>query len=66
MEQRRCLGCMKLTDQPFCPHCGYPANATNEPHQLAAGSVLRDQYLIGRVLGLQLERYHFGYQVHLH
>ena len=48
---RRCLGCMKMTDQPVCPHCGYPANAANEPHQLPAGSVLREQYLVGRVLG---------------
>ena len=51
MEQRRCLGCMKMTDQPVCPHCGYPQNASNEPHQLPAGTVLREQYLVGRVLG---------------
>ena len=41
MEQRRCLGCMKLTDQPVCPHCGYPQTAANEPHQLPAGTVLQ-------------------------
>ena len=51
MEQRRCLGCMKLTDQSVCPHCGYPQNASNEPHQLPAGTVLQDQYQVGRVLG---------------
>ncbi|MBQ6892443.1 MAG: BspA family leucine-rich repeat surface protein, partial [Clostridia bacterium] len=51
MEQRRCLGCMKLTDQPVCPHCGYPQTASNEPHQLPAGTVLQGQYLVGRVLG---------------
>ena len=48
---RRCLGCMKMTDQPVCPHCGYPADAANEPHQLPAGTMLRGQYLVGRVLG---------------
>ena len=48
---RRCLGCMKMTDQSVCPHCGYPMGAANEPHQLPAGSVLREQYLVGRVLG---------------
>ena len=51
MEQRRCFGCMKLTDQSVCPHCGYPQNASNEPHQLPVGTVLQDQYLVGRVLG---------------
>ena len=51
MEQRRCFGCMKLTDQIVCPHCGYPQTAANEPHQLPAGTVLREQYLVGRVLG---------------
>ena len=51
MEQRRCFGCMKLTDQSVCPHCGYPQNASNEPHQLPAGTVLQDQYQVGRVLG---------------
>lgn len=34
-----------------CAHCGYDETVQNEMHQLAAGTVLKEQYLIGRVLG---------------
>ena len=52
MDENRCNGCMQPMDNvPVCPHCGYPANAKNASHQLPAGTILRDQYLIGRVLG---------------
>jgi len=51
MEQRMCYGCMEPTDQNICPRCGYPANAGNLPHQLPQGSMLRDQYVIGKALG---------------
>ena len=36
---------MKMTDQPVCPHCGYPQNGSNEPHQLPAGTVLEPMTL---------------------
>ena len=51
MEQRRCAGCMAVTDGPYCQHCGWPADKDNEPHQLPVGTVLRGQYMVGRVLG---------------
>jgi len=51
MESGRCLNCMGATDAPVCPHCGKGTDVHNEPHQLPAGTVLRDQYLIGRALG---------------
>ena len=51
MEQRRCLGCMELTDQPVCPRCGWSAQRNNEFHQLPVGTVLADKYLVGRALG---------------
>ena len=52
MEQTRCYGCMQpRTDGRFCPHCGYEYDLPNGPHQLPAGTVLRGQYLVGRVLG---------------
>ena len=51
MEQRRCFGCMGLTDQPVCPRCGWGAGQDNEPHQLPVGAVLAEKYLVGRVLG---------------
>ena len=51
MEQRRCAGCMAVTDGAFCQHCGWPADKNNEPHQLPVGTVLRGQYMVGRVLG---------------
>lgn len=51
MEKLRCYGCMNLTDQPVCEHCGYSAYTQNAAHQLPTGTVLRGQYLVGRVLG---------------
>ena len=51
MEQRRCFGCMELTDQPVCPRCGWRVDQDNAPHQLPAGTVLEGKYQVGRVLG---------------
>lgn len=51
MAEARCYGCMNLKTQPVCEHCGYDENTKNAPHQLPAGTVLKEQYLIGRVLG---------------
>ena len=51
MSQRRCMGCMALTEKPVCEHCGSPAEVCNEPHQLPVGTLLRGQYQVGRVLG---------------
>ena len=50
--QARCYGCMKIKNQhPICEHCGFHEQTQNQPHQLPLGAVLRDQYLVGRVLG---------------
>ena len=51
MNEKRCFGCMRLKSQVVCEHCGYDERIQNAPHQLPAGTVLRDQYLVGRVLG---------------
>ena len=51
MEKKRCYACMNYIEEPVCTHCGYDNSKGNEGHQLAAGTVLREQYLIGRVLG---------------
>ena len=52
MEQKRCYGCMKLKpDGPVCPYCGYDESIPGEPHRLPAGTVLKEQYLVGKVLG---------------
>lgn len=52
MGKRRCYGCMKMkSENDVCEYCGYDENTQNESHQLAAGTVLNEQYLIGRVLG---------------
>lgn len=34
-----------------CPHCGYDNAKDNEGHQLSCGTVLKEQYYIGKVLG---------------
>jgi len=51
MAEARCYGCMKEKRQPVCEHCGYDEKIQNASHQLPAGTVLKEQYLIGRVLG---------------
>lgn len=52
MEEKRCYGCMKIkSGESVCEHCGYDENIQNETHQLTAGTILKEQYLIGKVLG---------------
>ena len=51
MEQRRCFGCMELTEQAVCPRCGWGVGQNNEPHQLPVGTILAGKYQVGRVLG---------------
>lgn len=48
----RCPGCMKLKENsPVCEHCGFDEGTANASHQLPVGTVLREQYLVGKVLG---------------
>ena len=51
MDQRRCPGCMGLTENTVCEKCGWPMGKNNEAHQLPVGTRLRGQYIIGRALG---------------
>jgi len=52
MAEQRCPGCMQTKLQhPVCEHCGYDARTPNLPHQLPAGTVLQNRYLVGKVLG---------------
>lgn len=52
MKEKRCYGCMNLkSNGSVCEHCGYDENIQNEIHQLPAGTVLKEQYMVGRVLG---------------
>lgn len=52
MEKIRCYGCMRLKEEAgICPYCGYDDSNQNAIHQLPAGTVLKEQYLIGKVLG---------------
>lgn len=47
-----CFGCMRLKENtPVCEHCGYDERLQNQSHQLPIGTMLQNQYLIGRVLG---------------
>lgn len=49
---KRCFGCMKLKEKsPVCEHCGYSERDKNKSHQLAAGTVLHGQYIVGKCLG---------------
>jgi len=51
MAQRRCLGCMNLTENLLCEHCGTSAGEDNPRHALPRGTVLAGKYVIGKVLG---------------
>ena len=50
--EKFCLGCMqKKSDAPICEHCGFDERTGNLSHQLPPGTLLQNQYLVGRVLG---------------
>lgn len=52
MEQNRCMGCMKPKQScPICEHCGHDERAQNQIHQLPVGTILHNQYRVGKVLG---------------
>ncbi len=51
MEINRCYGCMKQKKQSVCEYCGWDEANQNASHQLPTGTVLKEQYLIGKVLG---------------
>ena len=47
-----CFGCMQQKENsPICEHCGFDERTNNHPHQLPVGTLLQNQYLVGRVLG---------------
>lgn len=50
----RCLKCMKEygSNENICPYCGFEQNsAPKEPYHLYPGTVLKQRYQIGTVLG---------------
>lgn len=52
MEQQYCYHCMKKLDGSLpCPECGWNGMSDSEPHQLPAGTILKERYLLGEVLG---------------
>ena len=44
----RCQSCFREYEGAVCPHCG---GAQNEEHQLPVGTMIRERYKLGRVLG---------------
>jgi len=47
-----CFNCMASNPGGECPHCGwFPGKPPESPLYLAPGTVLREQYMVGRVLG---------------
>jgi serine/threonine protein kinase len=50
--QTLCLGCMQESVQDPCPLCGYyRATVPESPFYLSPGTMLQNQFLIGKVLG---------------
>ena len=51
-ENRLCYGCMEVKgEQVVCPHCGYQDGTPYLPDYIAPGTMLRERYLIGVLLG---------------
>ncbi len=49
-----CLGCMQEYEGDYnvCPHCGYEQDSpAKEAYHIAPGTVIRERYIVGRVLG---------------
>ena len=42
---------MQEYEGDICPHCGYPEKDPNDIHQLPVGTMIRERYQIGQVLG---------------
>ena len=53
MGNRACISCFApLSGGPVCPRCGFDNAAYRpKPHHLPPGTVLRDHYVVGRVMG---------------
>ena len=52
MEYIRCSSCFcSKPEEGPCPRCGADETAKNASHQLQIGTVLKEQYRIGKVLG---------------
>ncbi len=53
MTEKLCMGCMRerYENEAFCGYCGYKHGDENSPRGLCAGTLLRERYLIGKVLG---------------
>ncbi len=53
MEKQICFGCMEeIAAEGVCPKCGFdPAAYTVEAHHLIPGTLLRERYSVGKVLG---------------
>ena len=49
--EKICYGCMKQKRQsPVCEHCGFSEETNNPSYQLSQGTILENQYLVGRTL----------------
>ena len=54
MGKRICMGCIRTYDDSFniCPYCGYVYKSPpKEAYHMKPGSILKNKYLVGRVLG---------------
>lgn len=52
--KKLCLGCMEEYEdtEACCPHCGYEEGTpAREAYHIEPGTILKERYLIGRVLG---------------
>ena len=46
-----CFGCFEESEHDVCPLCGYSKNVVQSSRLLPQGTILRNQYIVGKVLG---------------
>lgn len=69
MKKILCMGCMREYEGDFdiCPYCGYKQDTPpKEVYHIVPGTMLREQYIVGRVLGFGgFGTTYIGFDTHL-
>ena len=51
-DTKFCYGCFEpIGDEDKCPHCGYKQKSPYSPSYIAPGTMLKDKYMVGKLLG---------------
>lgn len=51
-DTKLCYGCFSpIGDEDKCPHCGYKQQSPYSPSYIAPGTILKEKYMVGKMLG---------------